>query len=255
MKKYINSLLAFIFLISFIPILIFQDVINTNQPKLKIDKKELLGQINVSKHPKFTVITAPYSTKKGMYMNKEAYNAFKKMYTAASKEGINLNIVSAFRSFNRQKSIWEAKWTGARKVLGQDLSKKYPNPEKRAKAILMFSSMPGTSRHHWGTDVDIYSVEDEDFASGKGKKIYEWLVEHASEFGFCQVYTPKPEMRTRGYEEEKWHWSYKPVSQQFIEQYQKQIHYNDIVGFKGDRVAKQIGVIENYVLGINPNCF
>ncbi len=228
-----------------------QDIVTEND---NIQKKYLLGQVNASNDKLFTRIEKPYTNKSVMYMHTEAYNAYKKMYNAAAAEKIDLKIVSAFRSFNHQKSIWEAKWTGARKVLGQDLSKKYPNAEERAKVILMFSSMPGTSRHHWGTDIDIYSVEDEDFQSGKGKLIYEWLLAHGNEFGFCQVYTPKPATRTYGYEEEKWHWSYKPIAKKYLDQYRKQINYNDISGFKGDRVAKKIQVIKYYVLGINPDC-
>ena len=51
--------------------------------------------------------------------------------------------------------------------------------------------MPATSRHHWGTDMDINSVEDDYFKDGKGKKVYRWLVENASKYGFCQVYSDK----------------------------------------------------------------
>ncbi|RLD66905.1 MAG: D-alanyl-D-alanine carboxypeptidase family protein [Bacteroidetes bacterium] len=254
MNNYIKS---FTLLLTFLGFSIFQpmmqDIIAVDDD-IKVLKKYLLGQVNAKEGLIFARIEKPYTNKSTIFMHSEAYEAYKKMYAAASKEGIDLKIISAFRSFDHQKSIWEAKWTGTRKVLGQDLSKKYPNAEKRAKVILMFSSMPGTSRHHWGTDIDIYSLKDEDFLSGKGKVIFEWLSTHAHEFGFCQVYTPKPETRTTGYEEEKWHWSYKPVAMKYLDQYVKYINYKDITGFKGDRVAKQIKVIENYVLGINPNC-
>ena len=219
-----------------------------------ISKAQLLGKIKASEQADFSIIEKPYTNKSNMYMKTQAYKAYKEMYADAAKEGIDLTIVSAFRSFYHQKAIWEAKWTGRRKVLGNDLSKKYPNTEARAKIILMFSSMPGTSRHHWGTDVDIYSVEDEDFQSGKGKKIYDWLVAHGNEFGFCQVYTPKPQTRSKGYEEEKWHWSYKPIAKQYLNSYKHIIKYSDITGFKGDRTAKKLKIIENYVLGINSNC-
>ncbi len=50
--------------------------------------------------------------------------------------------------------------------------------------------MPQASRHHWGTDVDINSVEPEYFESGQGLKEYTWLQENAWKFGFCQPYTP-----------------------------------------------------------------
>lgn len=253
MNNYIKN---FTLLLTFLGFSIFQpmmqDIIAVDNNKAL--KKYLLGQVNAKEDLIFARIEKPYTNKSTIFMHSEAYEAYKKMYAAAALEKIDLKIISAFRSFNHQKSIWESKWTGARKVLGQDLSKKYTNPEQRAKVILLFSSMPGTSRHHWGTDVDIYSLEDKDFLSGKGKIIYDWLSSHASEYGFCQVYTPKPESRATGYEEEKWHWSYKPVAELRLEQYKKHIKYTDLVGFKGDRVAKKIQVIENYVFGINPNC-
>jgi len=49
--------------------------------------------------------------------------------------------------------------------------------------------MPGTSRHHWGSDVDLYSLEDIDFLKGNGKIIYQWLTDNAASYGFCQPYT------------------------------------------------------------------
>ena len=253
-----NNNLKYPILSSLILVLMFAYFVpqNTKTPikDNSISKAQLLGQISASKQTNFSIIERPYSNKANMYMNTQAYNAYKKMYADAAKEGLDLKIVSAFRSFYHQKAIWEAKWTGRTKVLGQDLSKKYPNAEARAKVILMFSSMPGTSRHHWGTDMDIYSVEDEDFQAGKGKKIYEWLLKNAANYGYCQVYTPKPETRTYGYEEEKWHWSYRPIAEKYLEAYKQQISYKDIGGFKGDHVAKKIKVIERYVLGINPDC-
>ena len=58
---------------------------------------------------------------------------------------------------------------------------------KAAKTILLYSSMPTTSRHHWGTDMDINSLENSYFASGQGLKEYTWLKKNAAKFGFCQV--------------------------------------------------------------------
>ncbi len=220
----------------------------------KISKKELLGRVEPAHNQGFIRINPPYASRLGMYLRKEVFDAYKKMYHAAAAEGLNLMIVSAFRSFNHQKRIWEAKWTGAGKVMGKNLATAYPNAEQRARVILMFSAMPGTSRHHWGTDVDIYSVEDSDFEQGRGRKIYEWLQKNAEQYGFCQVYTSKDSLRPTGYEEEKWHWSYKPLAKKFLQAYKKEITYQDISGFKGDRTAKTLKVIPNYVMAVNPHC-
>ena len=44
--------------------------------------------------------------------------------------------------------------------------------------------MPGTSRHHWGTEIDIHSYNNESFEQGPGKAIYDWLTLHAADYGF-----------------------------------------------------------------------
>jgi len=49
--------------------------------------------------------------------------------------------------------------------------------------------MPGTSRHHWGTDVDLFSLDNKFFESGDGKIWYSWMVQNAAKYGFCQPYT------------------------------------------------------------------
>lgn len=65
---------------------------------------------------------------------------------------------------------------------------------------MLYSSMPTTSRHHWGTDMDINSVEPEYFESGQGLLEYNWLKANAHKFGFCQPYSPKDDgSRTQGY--------------------------------------------------------
>ncbi len=120
-----------------------------------LDSDYLMGKFVPSKHPDFTVIKTKYASRNGMYMRKDAYSAFQKMHEAAIKDGVNLKIISATRPFDRQRSIWEAKWTGSRKVGGLDLSKTIADPSTRALKILEYSSMPGTSRHHWGTDIDL----------------------------------------------------------------------------------------------------
>jgi hypothetical protein len=74
-------------------------------------------------------------------------------------------------------------------------------------------------------------------------------VAHAYEYGFCQPYTSKSEGRT-GYEEEKWHWSYLPLSKNLLREYKSKIDYSDITGFNGSEVAEKIRVIKKYVDGV-----
>ena len=174
-------------------------------------------------------------------MRSEAYEAFKDMYWDAHKCGIHLQIVSATRNFDYQKGIWERKWKRDRYAGWKDVDK--------VKDILKYSSMPGTSRHHWGTDIDFNALTNDYFESGTGLKVYNWLSSHAADYGFHQTYTSKEDGRT-GYEEEKWHWSYFPLSEQFLEEYEKQVTYEDITGFSGSSYAEEVKAIEHYVMGI-----
>ena len=97
--------------------------------------------------------------------HKDAVAAFVRMAEDAEANGYKLKIVSAFRSFSDQKQIWEDKWTGKTLVGGKKLNVSMPDPKERATKILTYSSMPATSRHHWGTDFDINSVDPKFFTT------------------------------------------------------------------------------------------
>lgn len=206
-----------------------------------IPKEELLGQFDQSTHPDFTLVESKYTSKAGLYLRKQAYESFKKMADQAAKEGIVLTIISATRNFNYQKGIWERKWDKSKYMGWQSMNK--------TEDILQYSSMPGTSRHHWGTDIDLNKLENSWFSQGEGKKLYDWLNSYGADFGFQQVYTSKENGRT-GYQEEKWHWSYMPLAKNFLSEYLRQISYSDITGFNGDSTASEVKAIENYVKGI-----
>jgi hypothetical protein len=216
-----------------------------------IDKNYLLGRFDPAMDSRFIKLDSAVARGSAFngYLRKETLEAFQKMADAAKREGIHLVIISATRNFDAQKKIWENKWSGKTKVEGKDLTT-ISDLKERARLIMLYSSMPGTSRHHWGTDMDLNSLENSYFEKGKGKKIYDWLIAHASEYGFCQPYSNKASGRS-GYEEEKWHWSYLPLSKIFLRQYLTEISYSDINGFAGSEAAKSIGSIENYVNGVN----
>ena len=208
------------------------------------DISYLLGKFDPAARKDFVAVGKPYSDKSGMMLRKETFEAFKKMFEAAEKEGIVLRIISATRNFDRQKEIWEGKW-------GR-FAKNPPAAKERALKILEYSAMPGASRHHWGTDIDLNDLNNASFEkNGRFEKAYAWLAAHAREYGFCQPYTAG---RPSGYKEEKWHWSYLPLSRLFLEQYKNNVADDRIKGFKGDETAAEIGILKNFVLGINPDC-
>lgn len=183
---------------------------------------------------------------KPMYVQSEVLSVFVKMREAAAKDGINLFIVSGTRTFNDQKAIWERKWNS--------LIANNKDSIAVADEILKFSSMPGTSRHHWGTDIDLVSVDPLYFESEAGDRIYKWLIQHAHEYSFCQVYSNKEETGRTGYSMEKWHWSYMPISNLYLKSYLEKIKYQDINGFEGASLCEKMDVKSLYVNGINQKC-
>jgi LAS superfamily LD-carboxypeptidase LdcB len=200
----------------------------------------LMGKFEYRKHPDFEKVPSEMSSK-DIYIQKKALASFTQMRNAALKDGVSLTIISGARNFSEQRGIWERKW--------EKESAKMKDPKEIALKILLFSSMPSTSRHHWGTDIDINSLETSYFRSGKGLKEYNWLNANGPKYGFYQVYTSKEKGRT-GYSEEPWHWSYLPLATDFLAKYNSLIKVEDIKGFKGSETAVTIDVINKYVNGI-----
>jgi len=203
----------------------------------------VMGKFDPATHKRFVRIEDKYTNKTNVYLDKDAYKSFLKMYTDAYKDGFKLLIVSATRPFYYQKRIWERNWKKRLKI---------KDPEKRALDILKFSSMPGTSRHHWGTEIDLNVLENKYYEKGEGKKIFDWMTENAHRYGYYRPYTAG---RPYGYNEEKWHWSYKPVSKVYTQYAKEEMKDQYIKGFSGSETAKQIKVTQKYILGIDKSCF
>src|SRR5262245_22051381 len=112
---------------------------------------------------------------------------------------------------------------------GVDRAKWLATPSKdRLEIILKFSSLPGTSRHHWGTEVDLDSTTVAEWQPASGSKpegpffaLGQWLRANAATVGLVQAYTPG---RTGGYNEEAWHYSYAPISLGLRERYNQQVN-------------------------------
>jgi len=163
----------------------------------------------------------PKLLKENLYLQESAYHSFLKMQEDALKEGIEIKIVSGYRDFDKQKSIWERKY---KLFTSQGLS-----PEKAIDKIIEYSTIPGTSRHHWGTDIDIidnskeYSgdalVPDKFHGNGPFCKLKEWLDKNANKYGFYLVYTSNA--NRKGFKYEPWHYSYAPISKQMLKEYKK----------------------------------
>lgn len=210
--------------------------------------KFIIGQYSVEKEPHFVNLKTfgiPTS-KENLYLQKEVAEQLLKMFQQLKHDipSAKFWVVSATRTYWEQKKIWENKYHQYKRYI--------KNERDIVKKILEYSSMPGTSRHHWGTDFDINILENQYYEEGEGKKIYEWLLKHAKNYGFCMPYNKN---RTSGYNEERWHWSYIKLSKIYLEQwndyFNKKILYQ-FLNFKGKKYFEEFAPI--YVNSINEEC-
>ncbi len=145
---------------------------------------------------------------------------------AAAEAGFELAAASGYRSFARQCAIWNAKAEGRRPLhdaQGHSLQALALPPRERLHALLRYSALPGTSRHHWGTELDVYdrkaltpgqTIQLEPWEVSEGGPfgpLHRWLDERIAEgrsFGFFRPY----EHDCGGVAPERWHLSYAPLA-------------------------------------------
>jgi LAS superfamily LD-carboxypeptidase LdcB len=153
----------------------------------------------------------------------EAVQPFLALREAAAQAGLDVTPFSAFRDFAHQAEIWNRKFRGERPLYDRD-----GNPRDHAsltedeivQAILVWSALPGASRHHWGSEIDVYDraampegyrvklLPEEYVAGGVFERLARWLDDNLQRFGFFRPYD-----RDRGgVYPEPWHISYAPVS-------------------------------------------
>jgi len=163
----------------------------------------------------------------------ETAGAFQVLRRRAAERGLDLRIASAFRDYDRQVRIINDKWSGDRPVIDGDgrlLDRARYDDNEWLNAILRFSALPGTSRHHWGTDLDIWdaSATGEHYRPLLSPPEYEppgpffemtqWLDELIAADAAEGFYKPYAVDRG-GIAPEAWHVSYRPSA----------LKYQDIV--------------------------
>ena len=192
-------------------------------------------------------------------LEKNTFIAMEKMRKAALLDGVKIKVVSGFRDFERQKQIWNRKF------------KKFTTENNLSdldaiKEIIRFSTIPGTSRHHWGTEIDVI---DEDFKNEKNlliskkyeeggifEKLKKWMDNNSQKFGFYLTYDNN--INRKGFEYEPWHYSYLPESKRYLKSFLK-IDIVEIIS-KVDIEGKELfnekfisDYINNNILEINPD--
>jgi LAS superfamily LD-carboxypeptidase LdcB len=157
---------------------------------------------------------------------------FLHMQHAARQAGVSISIASSHRDFSRQLAIWNQKWQGLKPLYspkGTVLKVDTLSDEQKLHAILTWSALPGASRHHWGTDLDIYDpqamqrcgqtlqlVSEEYAPGGPCHQLALWLNDNAQNYGFYQPYA----QYNGGVAAEPWHISYRPLALKIEQQLQ-----------------------------------
>lgn len=158
-------------------------------------------------------------------IHKDAWEDFKALSEAAMNTGFEIYITSSYRNYENQLSIWNEKAMGKRTLLdpqGRPLEYKDLSEKEIVNSIMRWSAIPGCSRHHWGTDIDIvdklsipegYQVElTPQEVSGMFKEFYSWVCENLENFNFFHPY--KEDLG--GVCPEMWHISYAPVANAYL---------------------------------------
>jgi LAS superfamily LD-carboxypeptidase LdcB len=156
-------------------------------------------------------------------LHRDAVAPFMALRAAAAEEGIDVMPYSAFRDFAAQVEIWNRKFRGERPLYDRDGNARDHATLSEAEivdAILVWSAVPGASRHHWGSEIDVYDAAampegyrvkllPEEYArGGVFEKLADWLEDNLARHGFFRPY----DSDRGGVYPEPWHISYQPVS-------------------------------------------
>ena len=195
-----------------------------------------------------------------------AVEPFLALRDAARRAGFDLLPVSSFRDFARQRAIWNAKFRGERPALdrrGHAVDMNRLDAGKRVETILCWSALPGTSRHHWGSDVDVADGHaiarghvlrleaDEYRRGGPFAALSAWLDTNLRRFGFFRPYAS----RRAGVQPEAWHLSYAPVARGALSKMTTELLAEAIrgAGIDGEAeiLARLPAIRERYVMDVD----
>ena len=165
----------------------------------------------------------PLDDPAGPHLHAETRPDFLRLREAARQYNMELTVASGHRDYQRQREIWNRKASG-QTPLRDEQGKVIPTdtlpPEERVITILRWSALPGFSRHHWGSDLDVYDAQAcfqpkllpwEYQPGGPSHLLSLFLKKHQTKFNFFHPYH-----RDRGGVcPEPWHISHRPVAQRY----------------------------------------
>lgn len=202
----------------------------------------------------------------GAALQRDTLEPFFAMKEAAARDGLVIEIVSAFRDFSAQQNIWDRKFRGERALYDE-----HGNLREHAKlseaelvdAIVCWSAVPGGSRHHWGTEIDVidraalpqdYRVRllpEETAPGGVFHRLHQWLDGNMASFGFYRPYRAY----RGGVYPEPWHLSYAPVSAVALdlftpEVFEEAVRTSSMLG-KEQVLSRIAGIYRQYVANVD----
>ena len=198
----------------------------------------------------------------GYFVDRAIVDDLNKLTDACRKAGFELRIESAYRPFEKQLSIWNRKARGELQLLdanGEPMQRP-ADEEELMYAILTWSALPGASRHHLGTDIDVvdggacppgYEVQlTPAECTGIFAKFHEFLtarIREGAAFGFERVFAPRPRTtRPAG-----WHLAHLPTSRKRLENFSlatlRSIYENTDIACKRVLLARLDSLAEDYI--------
>ena len=204
-------------------------------------------------------------------VHRDVVRPFVALQALAAGAGFDVAILSGFRSFDRQLSIWNRKARGELAVLDFDakpLNIATLSERELVFAILRWSALPGASRHHWGTDIDVFDaaarpegyeielVPAEYEGEGMFAPFSAWLDERIANrrsFGFFRPY----DRDRSGIAPERWHLSYGPLAAEFARMLSIELLRDTVVS--ADMLLKDVvlanleEIVDRFVKNTNPD--
>lgn len=152
---------------------------------------EVLGHLTYAEAPESDLVSIPGNPR--LRLRKSAAEEFNKMVRDAQRAGVNIVLISAFRTIKEQEQLFFG--------IG---SQRNQTPAQRAA----LSAPPGYSEHHTGYTVDIgdANVPATNLSVNFEKtKAFVWMTENAAKYRFEMSF---PRNNSQGVSYEPWHWRF-----------------------------------------------
>lgn len=233
--------------------LVFDEVFAANRPEFV--KNSGLNSFSAETALIFGLSQEHIIARNGVQLQLEALNALDGLIADAAQSGLDLAVASSYRSFERQALIFNGKLRGERAVLDDNdcvLDRDQYSDAEWLQAILRFSALPGTSRHHWGTDLDVFDRSslrgDLQLTVSESQTLFAdlhvWLDERMAKDKSCGFFRPYGVDRG-GVSPEPWHLSYAPLATVYENALVPNL-WRDVLAELGD-VLDELNVIDRHL--------